>query len=50
MEIKELLEKVTIDMVLEGFGLVCSLVLITGLFFNEGMGYLAEVIGITLCG
>ena len=50
MELKELLENITIDMILEGCGLIGSLIVIYGIFLKGGFGCLAEVIGITLCG
>lgn len=50
MELKELLENITIDMIMEGCGLVSSLVLIHEIFLKGGFGYLLEVMGITLCG
>ena len=50
MELNDLFEKVTMEMVLEGCGVVASLALTYTLFFNGGMGYLAEIIGMTLCG
>lgn len=50
MEIKDLLEKITIDMVMEGCGLIGSFALLIGLFLDGGMGYLVELIGMTLCG
>ena len=50
MELKEILEMITIDVVMEGCGLVSSLVVIYAIFLDGGLGYLAEVIGMTLCG
>lgn len=50
MEIKELLENITIDMIMEGYGLIGSLIVVHGIFLKWGFGYLTEVIGITLCG
>lgn len=50
MEIKELLEKITMDMILEGCGLACSLALISTLFFSGSIGYLTEILGMALCG
>lgn len=50
MELKELLEKVTMDMIMEGCGLVFSLTLIYYLFVDGGMGMLIEMFGMVLCG
>ena len=50
MELKELLENITMDMIMEGCGLVGSIIIIHGIFLRGGFGYLAEVIGTTLCG
>ena len=50
MELKELLENITMDMVMEGCGLISSIIVINEIFLKGGFGYLAEVIGITLCG
>lgn len=50
MELKDLFEKITMEMVLEGCGVVCSIGLTYALFFEGGISYLAQVVGMTLCG
>lgn len=50
VELKELLEKVTIDIIMEGCGLVFSLALVYALFFEGGMGKIMEIFGRMLCG
>ena len=50
MELEEILEKVTMDIVMEGIGLACSLAILAGIFMGGGMSSPMELFATALCG
>lgn len=50
MELEEILEKVTMDIVMEGIGLACSLAIVGGIFMGGGISSFIELFATALCG
>lgn len=50
MEFEEILEKVTMDIVMEGIGLACSLAILATVFMGGGMSGIMELFATSLCG